>query len=389
MAVLTTKHSNKSGAFQIKNKKVNFFRKNHIQNKIQKNKERKIIMRKNFIKTSSLAIALLASFSFTSVFAQNSNTFKNKRELILSVLDQSKPNAYVPAAFFLHFEHKLGAKAVQDHVNFFRATNMDIVKIQYEIVVPKIDIKTPADWKKVPVYGPEFFEPQLSTIEDLANQLKGEALIFPTVYSPVALLHQTVGDNFVELVKKDPKAAEVAINNITESIINYIKAARQRGADGFYISSQGGDDKTFGKSKVFTQYIRPYDKKVSEVANEISPINILHICDYGSSYGTIDDYADYPASIINPPIHVGKGELSLKHVAEVFKRPVFGGLDRLGVIANGTLEEAKAAVDKVLENAPDNFILGADCTVPSSTDYDKLRAVIDYAHNWRQTHPKK
>ena len=346
-------------------------------------------MRKNFIKTSSLAIALLASFSFTSVFAQNSNTFKNKRELILSVLDQSKPNAYVPAAFFLHFEHKLGAKAVQDHVNFFRATNMDIVKIQYEIVVPKIDIKTPADWKKVPVYGPEFFEPQLSTIEDLANQLKGEALIFPTVYSPVALLHQTVGDNFVELVKKDPKAAEVAINNITESIINYIKAARQRGADGFYISSQGGDDKTFGKSKVFTQYIRPYDKKVSEVANEISPINILHICDYGSSYGTIDDYADYPASIINPPIHVGKGELSLKHVAEVFKRPVFGGLDRLGVIANGTLEEAKAAVDKVLENAPDNFILGADCTVPSSTDYDKLRAVIDYAHNWRQTHPKK
>lgn len=346
-------------------------------------------MKKNFIKASSLAIALLASFSFTTMNAQNNNTFKNKRELILSVLDQSKPNAYVPAAFFLHFDHKLGAKAVQDHVNFFRATNMDIVKIQYEIVVPRLDIKTPDDWKKVPVYGADFFEPQLSTIEDLANQLKGEALVFPTVYSPVALLHQTVGDGFVELVKKDPKAAQTALNNITESIINYIKAARQRGADGFYISSQGGDDKTFGKTKVFTEYVRPFDKKISEVANEIAPVNILHICDYGSSYGTIDDYTDYPASIINPPIHVGKGSLDLKHVAEVFKRPVFGGLDRLGVIANGSLEEAKAAVDKVLENAPDNFILGADCTVPSSTDYDKLRAVIDYAHNWRSTHHKK
>lgn len=246
-------------------------------------------------------------FKLKTVNAQNNNTFKNKRELILSVLDQSKPNAYVPAAFFLHFDHKLGAKAVQDHVNFFRATNMDIVKIQYEIVVPRLDIK----------------------------------------------------------------------------------AARQRGADGFYISSQGGDDKTFGKTKVFTEYVRPFDKKISEVANEIAPVNILHICDYGSSYGTIDDYTDYPASIINPPIHVGKGSLDLKHVAEVFKRPVFGGLDRLGVIANGSLEEAKAAVDKVLENAPDNFILGADCTVPSSTDYDKLRAVIDYAHNWRSTHQKK
>ena len=70
------------------------------------------------------------------------------------------------------------------------------------------------------------------------------------------------------------------------------------------------------------------------------------------------------------------------------KRPVFGGLDRLGVVAKGSIEEAKAAVDKVLSNAPDNFILGADCTVPSDTEYSRLRAVIDYAHTWRQTHKK-
>ena len=31
---------------------------------------------------------------------------------------------------------------------------------------------------------------------------------------------------------------------------------------------------------------------------------------------------------------------------------------------------------------------GADSTIPCSTDYDKLRAVIEYAHIWRQTHKK-
>jgi geranylgeranyl pyrophosphate synthase len=51
-------------------------------------------------------------------------------------------------------------------------------------------------------------------------------------------------------------------------------------------------------------------------------------------------------------------------------------------------EEAKKAVDKVLENASPNFILGADCTVPGDTDWEKLRAVIDYAHTWRLTHNK-
>jgi uroporphyrinogen decarboxylase len=63
-------------------------------------------------------------------------------------------------------------------------------------------------------------------------------------------------------------------------------------------------------------------------------------------------------------------------------------LERLGVIATGTIEEAKKAVDKVLENASPNFILGADCTVPGDTDWEKLRAVIDYAHSWRLTHNK-
>ena len=52
------------------------------------------------------------------------------------------------------------------------------------------------------------------------------------------------------------------------------------------------------------------------------------------------------------------------------------------------LEEAKKAVDEVLENAAPNFILGADCTVPGDTDWEKLRAVIDYAHTWRETHKK-
>lgn len=343
-------------------------------------------MRKKVFKKSILALSALTMLSLPAFAGDRTGQKQSKRELILSVLDQSKPNKYVPAAFFLHFDNKLGAKAVQDHIIFFRSTNMDIVKVQYEVVVPRLDIKTPEDWNKVPVYGAEFFEPQLAVIEDLARELKDEALILPTVYSPVALLHQTVGENFVELVRKDPEAARPALENITRSIENYLYAARQRGADGFYISSQGGDTKTFGKTNIFKDIIRPYDKRVSETASYIAPVNILHICDYGSSYEEIDSYTDYPASIINPPIHLEKGTVNLKRVQEVFGRPVFGGLDRLGPLVTGTLEQAKAEVDEVLKNAPDNFILGADCTVPGDTDYDRLRAVIDYVHNWRSEH---
>ena len=347
-------------------------------------------MKKNFVKT--LAVALFATTGIQTVAAQQ-QVANNRREVILQVLDQSRPNEYVPAAFFLHFENKLGRKAVQDHKDFYRATNMDFVKVFYEIVVPQIDIKSGKEWEKVPVYSEDFFAPQVAVIEDLAREFGKEAFILPTVYSPLALAHQTLGrdKDLKKLAEENPKAFGQAIKNLSLSIENYLRAARKHGADGFYVSSQGGDGNSLSP-EIWKEHVREWDKHVSEVANEIGEINILHICDYGTPFKNAEAlyaFTDYPASIINVPLNFSDGStLNLKEAQQRFGRPIFGGLERLGVIATGTIEEAKKAVDKVLENAPQNFILGADCTVPGETDWEKLRAVIDYAHTWRQTHRK-
>ena len=346
-------------------------------------------MKTNNFKTAIVAL-IAATTGIQAVNAQQS-TADNRRERILQVLDQSRPNEYVPAGFFLHFENKLGRKAVEDHKAFYKATNMDFVKVFYEIAVPKIDIQSGKDWEKVPVYSEEFFAPQVAVIEDLAREFGKEAFILPTVYSPLALAHQTLGrgKDFKKLIEEDPKAFGKAIKNLSLSIENYLRSARKHGADGFYVSSQGGDGNTI-PTKIWKEQIREWDKHVSEVANEIGLINILHICDYGTPYKNAEalyEYADYPASIINVPLKFSDGStLNLKEAQKRFGRPIFGGLERLGVIAKGSIEEAKAEVDKVLKDASPNFILGADCTVPGDTDWEKLRAVIDYAHTWRQTH---
>ena len=346
---------------------------------------------KKLVKTT-LAVIALATLTSEIAVAQQT-VASSKRERILQVLDQSRPNEYVPAAFFLHFENKLGRKAVQDHKDFYRATNMDFVKVFYEIAVPKVDINSGSDWEKVPVYGEEFFAPQVAVIADLAREFGNEAFVLPTVYSPLALAHQTLGrgKDFKKLIAENPKAFGKAIKNLSLSIENYLRAARKAGADGFYISTQGGDGNSIPE-KIWKEQVRQWDKHVSEVANEIGEINILHICDYGTPFKNAEalyDFADYPASIINVPLKFSDGStLNLKEAQKRFGRPIFGGLERLGVIANGSIEEAKAEVDKVLENASPNFILGADCTVPGTTDWETLRAVIDYAHTWRQTHKK-
>ena len=310
----------------------------------------------------------------------------NKREKVLAVLDQSKPNEYVPAAFFMHFKDKLGQGAIDSHLQYFRATNMDFVKVQYEIVVPRIEsIKSPKDWAKIPVYKKDFFEPQLQVIEALVKELKAEALILPTVYSPLSLAQQTVGTEAAEHIKQDPEAVATGLNALTESILNYINEAIRRGADGFYISTQGGNSKFFDNGALFEKAILPYDKIVSQEASNKALLNILHICDYGEAYyRQINQFTSYPGSIINAPNVLLDGTpIKTAEVQTTFRRPVMGGLDRLGVLIKGTEEEAKAAVDTVLREASPNFILGADCTVPSDVPWQRLRAVIDYAHNWR------
>ncbi|MDR1779534.1 MAG: hypothetical protein LBR50_02225 [Tannerella sp.] len=310
----------------------------------------------------------------------------NKREKVLAVLDRSKPNKYVPAAFFLHFKDKLGQGAIDSHIQYFRATNMDFVKVQYEIALPlNEDIKSPKDWAKIPVYTKEFFEPQLEVIGALAKELKSEALIIPTVYSPLSLAQQTVGAAALEHSRQDPDAVAAGYQNITESIVNYITEAVNRGADGFYISTQGGNSKGFGETELFAKLVVPYDTAILQAASDKALVNILHICDYGESYYTdISRFTSFTASIINAPNRYLDGSsIKLSDVQATFDRPVMGGLDRLGIIAKGTPEQVKAEVDRVLSEAPQNFILGADCTVPGDTPLQNLRTAIDYAHDWR------
>jgi uroporphyrinogen decarboxylase len=60
-----------------------------------------------------------------------------------------------------------------------------------------------------------------------------------------------------------------------------------------------------------------------------------------------------------------------------------GGLERLGEITARNVSEVRAAAEGVLAQAPERFMLGADCTVPGDTPWDNLKAAIETAHRWQ------
>lgn len=309
----------------------------------------------------------------------------NKRDLVLSLLDRDKKQEVIPAAFFLHFDeiYHRGQAAIDKHLEFFRYTGMDFVKIQYENVFPKMpEIQKPADWEKMPLYNKEFYDDQLNIVAGLVKAAQKEALIIMTLYSPFMCAGHASDLHIIDHMKENPAKTKKGIEIITESLMIFVKECIKLGVDGFYHSTQGGESHTFNDSALFTECIKPYDLILMEEINRTCEFNILHVCDYHDGYDDLTPFLDYPGHIVNCSLKLGTETLAAREVSQMFGRPFMGGLDRLGTIFSGSRDEIKKAVDALCSRKSSKFLLGADCTVPSEVDWDNLKTAIEAAHGF-------
>jgi uroporphyrinogen decarboxylase len=308
----------------------------------------------------------------------------NKRDVVLSLLDSSVGTPYTPAGFFLHFDEHChrGQTAVEKHLEFFRYTDMDFVKIQYELTFPhQPGIQKPGDWSKMPFYGKDFYEDQFRIAKGLVDAAGKEALVIMTLYSPFMCAGQAVSrDILVKHIKEDPDKVKKGMEIITESLMVFVNGCIEQGIDGFYHSTQGGEKNRFGGSPLFNECIKPYDLTIMGEINQTCNFNILHICDYHDGYDDLSPFLDYPGDVVNCSLKLGTKKLSGKDISKTFKRPFMGGLDRKGIIVTGNKPEIERTVDAILSDAPDDFILGADCTLPSDIHWGNIKSAISYAH---------
>jgi len=316
----------------------------------------------------------------------------DKRDVVLALLDEEKALPYVPAAFFMHFgaAYRMGQTAIDRHLAYFRHTDMDFVKVQYEHEFPRIpEILRPTDWGKMPVYDAGFFAAPLEVVKGLVDAAKGEALVLMTLYSPFMCAGHATSDALVTAhLQEDPEAVKVGMEAITESLLNFVGACVDVGVDGFYASTQGGEAGRFVSdgSRIFEAYIKPYDLAVWEEIDAACQFSILHVCDYHRGYDDLTPFLDYPGQVVNASLDVGGETLTPRQMVACFGRPFMGGMERTGVVASGDQAQIGASVDEVLASAPDRFILGADCTVPGTTSWDDIRVAVDTAHAHTHAH---
>ncbi len=311
---------------------------------------------------------------------------KNKRELVLGLLDKNEPCNYIPAGFFIHFDKEChtGQAAIDRHLEFFRFTEMDFVKIQYEAGFPSHpEIRGPEDWSQMPVHGREFYAEQLAVVEGLVKAVGQEAVVIQTLYSPFMLAGKAAGpERLLEHFQTAPEQARKGMEIVTESLLVFVRECIRLGVDGFYASTQGGEAHRLGNSETFHECVKPYDQAIQNEINESCVFNVLHICDYHASYDELTHFLDYPGHVVNCSLEVGSKRLTPGDVSAMFDRPFMGGMDRHGIIAKGNEEQIRAEVRKQLSEASDRHILAADCTLPGDVNWENIRTAIRTAHEF-------
>lgn len=313
---------------------------------------------------------------------------QNRRDLVLGLLDPAAVPERVPAAFFLHFDkaHHAGRAAVDRHLEFYRTTGMDLLKIQYEHHLPPMpDLLRPSDWSRVPRYGEEFFRDPLDVVAGLVAEAKREAVVVVTLYSPFMFAGQLCGsETLVRHLEEDPDAVARGLRIVTDAVLAFARGCLERGVDGFYASTQGAEAGRFRTPGIFERFVRPFDLEVWDLIGARSTCSILHVCDYNGLYDSLERFRDYPGKIVSSGVKLSGRAISPREVAALFGRPFMGGMDRHGVIATGPVAAIREEAERVLAAAPERFVLAADCTVPSETPWENLKAAIDTAHAFRR-----
>lgn len=311
----------------------------------------------------------------------------NKLEILKKIIAGEKIE-YIPTAFWLHFDKskiKTLEENFNEHKKFLEETNVDILKIMNEFEFRRsVKVLRASDWDSIGVYTKDSYEisEQKKLIEKVLKELKDKAVYFGTIHGVLASLSHSSGYKysvsyklFKEHFNNNPDKIKSALEKITESTINLIRENIKAGVDGIYYASLGGEIEKYSDED-FEKFIKPFELMVLKEINSYNKISILHMCKHNIN---IHRYKDYKADIYN--WSVNNSDYSLEDGYNLFKEKVMlGGFeDRSGVLVNGSNEEIKIYT-RYLVNKMKNkkFILGADCTLPTDINRDKIRVINNF-----------
>ena len=312
----------------------------------------------------------------------------NKKERVLTAVAGGKPDR-VPVCFWHHFGDIPAEETVKQHIRYFEESGEDVLKMMCDefFIYPLGDAKTPEEYLALAPQGKDsyYVRGQAERASQILAAMPEEAVTFYNAFTPYATLKHAIGqDAAVLLIRNHPDAAKHLLNIICEDTVYMIEAVlKDGGVTGMMLCMQGAEQGLFTDEEYET-FLRPGEVAIIDKANELSELNLMHICGWDNTPDILERWKDYKSKIVNWDVHV-EG-ISMKEGKEFFGgRCVLGGFNnRIGeLISTGTEEEVKAFTKELIaDTGEEGFIIGADCSVPQDIDHKRLHWVVEAAEEY-------
>ena len=229
-----------------------------------------------------LLVAIFAATMYPAAYGQQPsvrNIPADKKEIIDRFIAGTLDPSYTPALFFGHFGNgkKLGEGALKAHLSLFLKGGADILKVQTEQPMPRVQDLT----METPLVPEDYYRPTLELIKDILSYVGSDVYVMPTILSTHQVARQGFGDNRLPIYAVErPEAYKRMLDSYTKAILWFIRECKAAGVEAFFTATQGGEKK-FYELKVpkgfFETYIKPYDLQVMGEANKDTKIAILFI----------------------------------------------------------------------------------------------------------------
>ena len=285
-----------------------------------------------------------------------------------------------PFTFYHHYKRPTARLEAQDHLEFHRTYNTDIVKVMNDFDYPQ---STTGKWYELrPLDSP--YPDQLETLKHVRDGLNGDAYFIDTVYGPymtAMILFQSqpqfaslgkaeeIQDQQIkslhEFQQQNPDAWHDALEAITQSTINHIRRTKDIGASGALVSIFNAEGK-FGSVEDYRRYTRPYDKRVFDALAD-TKLTVLHLHYLERAY--LDQFTDFNAPVIQ--YSVKTSGIPISEVRKRYSQPFAGGVDEIDY-KKLTVSEIREQWTEARKEAGARYIAAPGCSVPDGSTPEEL-----------------
>lgn len=317
----------------------------------------------------------------------------NKRERVIAAIEGREVDS-IPSSFSLHFPEEVayGDAAVDAHLDFFKKTDTDILKLMNENLLPYMgEIEKAEDYKAVRFsVKDQFMVDELDLVKKVLAGCDEECFsmltlhgitasaIHPLEKMKAAFDYDGARAHLSKLFNENHVPVVDAMKRIADGMCDLIRESMRLGIDGIYYAALGGEYRYFTDEQ-FATHIEPLDKMILSAIKEAGGYCFLHICKDGLNMDRYGDYGDY-CDVVNWGIY--EAPFSLEAGRKMFpEKTIMGGLaNRSGVLVDGSPEQITEEVRKVIAlTGKRRFILGADCTLATEQDLSRVHTAVQAA----------